>query len=166
MKMKESVVTGLALLAIAVVGLLAYRYEVRPQAEFCKLCQRPIHAGVAYELDLKDGTRERACCPRCAMHYQVDRPDMVRTAWATDLASGKLVPAEAAYYVEGGDLQYCTVGDSPVQREPQGVASRQFDRCLPTLVAFRTRGEADDYHRQHGGRVLTYTEALESVRTQ
>lgn len=56
--------------------------------------------------------------------------------------------------------------DRAVEREPQGVAVRAYDRCLPTLVAFKTRSEAEDYRKQHGGRVLTFAEAMKSVQEQ
>jgi hypothetical protein len=53
-----------------------------------------------------------------------------------------------------------------VTREPNGVSVREYDRCLPTLAAFKTPQEADLYQKQHGGRVLTYAQALDSVRAQ
>jgi hypothetical protein len=85
-------------------------------------------------------------------------------AWATDVNTGESVVAESATYVEGGDVQYCTHGDRPVAREPHGVSMREYDRCLPTLVAFKTPQEAEAYRQQHGGRVLSYFQALASVR--
>jgi nitrous oxide reductase accessory protein NosL len=45
------------------------------------------------------------------------------------------------------------------------VEMRVYDRCLPVLVAFATKGEAEAYSKKHGGQVITYTEALEDVRT-
>ena len=106
-----------------------------------------------------------ACCPRCAMHYMQDHPAEIRGARATDYSSGRLIDAKAAYYNEGGNLQYCTLHNPAVERGPNdGVQMRVYDRCLPVLVAFATRDEAEAYRRQYGGRVLTYEQALESVR--
>jgi len=105
-----------------------------------------------------------ACCPRCGMHQMVSNPDLVRRAWATDLNSGETVPAQSAYYVEGGDVQYCAVGEKALDRKPEGVSVRAYDRCLPTLAAFRTARESEAYQRKHGGRVLSYDQALENVR--
>jgi hypothetical protein len=51
-------------------------------------------------------------------------------------------------------------------REPQGVSMREYDRCLPTLVAFKTPQEAETYQQQHGGRVLSYSQALARVQEQ
>jgi nitrous oxide reductase accessory protein NosL len=41
-----------------------------------------------------------------------------------------------------------------------------YDRCLPALVTFKTRAEAETYRKEHGGRVLTYAEAVQSVGEQ
>jgi hypothetical protein len=76
------------------------------------------------------------------------------------------VAADVASYVEGGDVQFCTHGNESMTREPEGVSVRDFDRCLPTLVAFKTAQEAVTYQQQHGGRVLTYSQALASVRAE
>jgi hypothetical protein len=78
--------------------------------------------------------------------------------------SAKMIPAATAYYDEGGNINYCAAHGEAVQRQPQGVSVRDYDRCLPTLVAFTTRAEAETYQREHGGRVLNYAEALQSVK--
>lgn len=164
MNRKEAVITLLALAAIALVSVLAYRHQTRPPEDLCQVCQRGLHAGVTYRLELKDGTREQACCPRCGMHLQIQRPGAVTRAWATDLATGQELPAEKAVYVEGGDVEHCTMHEAPVRRAPEGVAVRDYDRCLPSLVAFRTAQEAAAYQRQHGGHLFDFAQAMESVK--
>jgi hypothetical protein len=124
---------------------------------------RPV---TAYRLKVGDRV-VTACCPRCGMRAQVNREHgKPVAAWATDLNTGERIAAEAATYVEGGDVQYCTHSDQPVARQPHGVSTREYDRCLPTLVAFKTPQEAEAYKQQHGGRVLSYSQALASVREQ
>jgi hypothetical protein len=86
--------------------------------------------------------------------------------WATDMTSGEHILAQSAYYVEGGDIEYCAPQKGAVAREPQGVAVLAYDRCLPTLVAFRTEEAAQTYRRRHGGQLLTYEQALDKVRPQ
>jgi len=98
------------------------------------------------------------------MHYALNHPGKVQKAWATDMNSGQLVSAETAYYDEGGNINYCAAHGEAVQRQPQGVSVRDYDRCLPTLVAFKTRAEAEIYQKEHSGRVLNYAEALQSVK--
>ena len=164
MKWKDAAITLVALAAIAVVSVVAYRHETRPPADLCAVCQRGMHAGVTYRLEMKDGTREDACCPRCGMHYEIQHPNAVGKAWATDLSTGAFIAAESATYVEGGDVEYCTMHSTPVEREPQTVAVRDYDRCLPSLVAFRTEQAAAAYQKQHGGQVLNYPQAMARVK--
>ena len=163
MKLRDTLVTLLALAAIGLASYVAYRYETRPNPNFCNICNRPIHPGMSF-LVQTDGHTERACCPRCGMHYALNHPGKDQRLWATDMNSGKMIPAETAYYDEGGNINYCATHGEAVQRQPQGVSVRDYDRCLPTLVAFQTRAEAETYQREHGGRVLNYAEALQSVK--
>jgi len=165
MKAHELVVTLAALLAIGATSFWAYRYEQRREtAGMCPFCDRMVHPVTAYRLRI-GGREVVACCPRCGMHAQVNqmagKPD---TAWATDVNTGEAVAAPSATYLEGGDVQFCTHGNQPVAHQPQGVSVREFDRCLPTLVAFKTAPEAEAYRQRHGGQVLTYAQALASVR--
>jgi len=163
MKLRDTLVTLLALVAIGLASYLAYRYETRPNPNFCNICNRPIHPGMSF-LVQTDGHTERACCPRCGMHYALNHPGKDQRLWATDINSAKMIPAATAYYDEGGNINYCAAHGEAVQRQPQGVSVRDYDRCLPTLVAFETRAEAETYQREHGGRVLNYAEALQSVK--
>jgi len=163
MKAKEFWITALALGAIAAVSVVAYRYVSQPPRDLCRVCARGLHPGVTYRLELSAG-KEDACCPRCGMHYAIQHPGAVKKAWATDLTTGVFIEAESAYYVEGGDVEYCTMHSTPVEREPQGVRVRDYDRCLPSLVAFSSRQEADAYQKQHGGQVLDSRQAMERVK--
>jgi hypothetical protein len=163
MKPKDTLVTLLALAAIGLTSYFAYRYEARPNPTFCNICNRQIHSGMGF-LVQTDGHTEHACCPRCGIHYALNHPGKAQKAWATDLNSGESIPAETAYYDEGGNIDYCAAHGEAVQRQPQGVSVRHYDRCLPTLVAFKTRGEAETYQKEHGGRVLDYAQAVQSVK--
>jgi hypothetical protein len=167
MKAREIIITLVALVAIGFTSFFAYRYEQRREtADTCPFCDRMVHAVTAYRLQV--GGRElTACCPRCGMHAMLNEEQgKVKRARATDVNSGESVAADSATYVEGGDIQYCTHGNQPVTREPNGVSVREYDRCLPTLAAFKTPQEAAAYQQQHGGRVLSYEQALASVREQ
>jgi hypothetical protein len=167
MRGREIVVTLVALVAIGVTSFFAYRYEHRRETTgMCPFCDRIVHPVTAYRLKV-GGHMVAACCPRCGMHAQVNQEQgKPSAAWATDVNTGESVAAESATYVEGGDVQYCTHSNQPMTREPHGVSMREYDRCLPTLVAFKTQQEAEAYQQQHGGRVLSYSQALASVRQE
>jgi hypothetical protein len=167
MKVRDVVITLVALVAIGITSFFAYRFEQRREtAGMCPFCERMVHSTTAYRI--KDGHELlAACCPRCGMHAQVSETHgNPGPAWATDINTGEAVAADSATYVEGGDVQYCTHGDQPMTRGPNGVSMREYDRCLPTLVAFKTPQEAQAYQQRHGGRLLSYPQALASVREQ
>ncbi len=163
MKPREKLVTFLVLATIGVASYFVYRHEARLDPNTCNICNRPIQSGMSFLVETK-GHTEHACCPRCGMHYALHNPEKDQKLWATDLNSGESIPAEAAYYDEGGNINYCAAHGKAVERQPQGVSVRDYDRCLPTMVAFKTRGEADAYQHDHGGRVLDYAQAAQSVK--
>lgn len=164
MRARSVVLTVVGLLTLAVVAWASYRVTASRQPLVCQICGRDVPKQTEFRIETRKGTLT-ACCPRCAMHYMLDHSGKIRAARATDYGSGRLIDARTAYYDEGGDLQFCTRHDPAVDRGPRdGLRVRVYDRCLPVLVAFASREEAEAYRSQHGGRVLTYRQALESVR--
>jgi len=159
-----SIIVLVAAMVIA-VGFLIHRVTSSTQPADCQICGRMISKQTEFRIETTHGTIY-ACCPRCAMHHIINHPGDARAEWATDFTSGKLIPAGSAYYDEGGDVQYCTRHDPAMERAPdQGVKVRVYDRCLPVLVAFASKEDAEAYEHQHGGRVVTFQQALEDTRT-
>ena len=162
--MARKVIISISILAVAgLVGAAILRYEATRKAhQLCQVCTRPIHSGTGYRLALAKGS-EVACCPRCGMHFALQHPGAVQAAYATDFYSGTEVPATIAYYVEGGDEEHCASVQPLVRKEQQGSASLAFDRCLPTVVAFAKESDAQKYRTEHGGKILSYAQAMENV---
>jgi hypothetical protein len=152
-----------ALFVIVGASFTAYRWESRNTLATCQVCGRVVPKETAFQMDTAQGSIE-ACCPSCAMHFMLTHPGLVREALATDFTSGRMIPAPSAYCDEGGDVQYCTLHQPPMEREPQGVSERVYDRCLFALVAFASRDAAEAYRQRHGGRVLDYNETLTSLQ--
>ena len=165
MRRKRLLITILAIGATIAAGLVAYRIEAPHGPGMCQVCDRMISEQTAFRIDTASGA-VHACCPACAMHYMMHHGDSKEKAWATDFISGRIIAASSAYYAEGGDVQYCTRHASSVERGTEGVSQRVYDRCLPTLVAFSSRADADAYRQQHGGRVVTYDEAFRSLAVE
>lgn len=138
------------------------KYALAPRADICQICGRAVHEGQRYTIRLKDGTSEDACCPRCGMHYELHHPQDIGGAMATDYQEHQRIPAEQAFFVETTAVSVCDA--EPLRREEPALAELHWDRCFPTLLAFRTREEAIGFQRAKGGTVLTYAESLERVR--
>jgi len=166
MRGKRLSITILAIALVLGVAWVIHR-EVSPkQQAVCEICGRGIMEQTEFQIETAHGTIY-ACCPGCAMHHIINHPGEARKELATDFKSGRPILARSAYYDMGGDVQYCTRHDPSVQRVPgQGVEMRVYDRCLPVLVAFSSKDEAEAYRRQHGGRVVTFDQALQDVRNR
>jgi hypothetical protein len=160
---RKLILSGSMLVVVILVGAVVLRYEADRTKGICQVCSRPIHAGMGYRLELAK-TSETACCPRCGLHYDLSHPGGVKRAFAKDYYTRAEIPADQAYYVEGGNAVYCAHVHPIERKEPGTTAELAYDRCAPALVAFATKDGAYKYRGEHGGRVLNYAEARESVR--
>jgi hypothetical protein len=164
MRIKPILIIPVVAAAVVGVGFLAQRWERPKVPTVCQICGRNISKQTEFRIEITHRTIY-TCCARCAMHYMINHPGAARKEWATDLDTGRLILAKSAYYDEGGDVQYCTLQRPAIQRVPdQGVKMRVYDRCLPVMVAFASKPKAEAYRQHHGGRVVTYAQALEDVR--
>ena len=155
---------GLLLVGIVFAGgYLSYRYFVLPNHQ-CEICVRAFHSAHYSEVALKSGRKIEACCPRCAMHYELNMPGQVARLSVSDHVSGRPAEAQAAFYVEGSDQHPCMSASDSMPREPGVEYDLKFDRCLPSLIAFKDETAARAFQTQHGGRLLSFAQALESVK--
>jgi len=134
------------LLAFALAGLLACRNS----PAVCAICDRPIHPEMISTVVLADGRRLPACCPRCALHHRDLHATEVRRIEVTDHAGGVRLPLEDAFLVDGSDQTPC-LGHAP-NVDPSGVALHTcYDRCVPSLIAFKDEAAARAFIGDHGG---------------
>ncbi len=163
MNIKNSL-AGLALLLfVGGAGYFTYNRFVLPSSQ-CDICGRPVHAEHEAVVQLKDGRKVHACCPRCALHYDLIHPAQVAGLDVEDRDSGARMDAGKAFYVEGSDDHSCVTASEAPPREPGVDYSRTYDRCLPSLVAFKNESAARSFADAHGGQVLTYEQAVASVK--
>ncbi len=154
------------LVFLAVVGGTAYftnRHFVQTSQQ-CSICGRAVHADHESTVELKDGTSIHACCPRCALHYELHESGRITRLLVDDRATGQRLDARKAWYVEGSDDRSCVPASEMPPREPGVGYDRTYDRCLPSLVAFKDESAARQFVMAHSGRILTYEQAMESVR--
>ncbi len=163
MKVKN-ILVGLALLAVVGgTGYYTYRRFVLPSRQ-CDICGRAVSSEHDSVVELKDGTAVHNCCPRCAMHYEMHNAGKVARFIVADRATGEKISAQSAIYVEGSDDHSCVTASEAAPREPGVDYDRTFDRCLPSLVAFKRESDARTFAAAHGGKLLTYEQAVESVK--
>ena len=143
------------------VGAVYFLYLDQPAV--CDQCRRPLHQETLYRIHLRDGEVRQACCPRCGLHFQQGRDDVVALEVA-DFRTSELLDATQSFYVEDSSLNMCYL-DDPVHRQIEGTASTlAWDRCMPGLIAFQTREDAVAFSRKNGGTIKTYNQLLAETR--
>jgi hypothetical protein len=129
----------------------------------CAACQRPLHPGQTF-IVVSDSKEERlTCCPRCGLRSAVE--DKAEPTQATDFSSGRRIDAGSAYYLEGSDIMQCCQGTT-LRTDGGSICELHFDRCLPSLLAFVRVEDAEAYQREHGGQVISFATARQSVLEQ
>lgn len=125
----------------------------------CQVCQRKIHPSVSFVLELRDGSRIQTCCPGCALYQQVQAKLKVKAAFAIDYISGKSLKAEEAIFVEDSDLNFCSQPAMLLTGSNLPLV-KVWDRCLPSLVAFKNHSDARQFQQKHGGWLASYEEIV------
>jgi hypothetical protein len=120
--------------------------------EQCWVCQREVHASVRTTLALASGKEVVACCPRCALHYREEPGNAVREIRVTDHAGGGSLPLAGAFLIEGSDETPC-MRHHPVADESRMPMQVCYDRCMPSLIAFKEEAAARAFAADHGGSI-------------
>ena len=159
---RNAVWLGGAVMMAVVLGLgyAGWRISRSSEPQVCQVCSRPIHAH-SRTVGLVADRRELFCCPACALttHDQNGRPVRIveLTAYET---SSPLSPSQA-YIVRGSDVNACAQQHGPVDQDKQPTIVH-FDRCSPSLLAFVGREAATRFAKEHGGKVLSFSELAAS----
>ena len=135
----------LLLLALAALALSCSR-----AAHKCQVCDRDECRGVVFRVTVAGERAVETCCPRCGLHYLNSQNKQATAFEATDFSNGQKVDATKAMYVSGSDVNPCA--NPEARRDAYGCcAVKGFDRCMPSLIAFTTRADAQSFQKQHGG---------------
>jgi len=141
---------GAALLAAAAVG------ACRTASAHCDVCGRDECTALAFTVEYAGGDVQETCCPKCASHAVAQsRGREVSRLLARDFATGRQVDGREATYVEGSDVEHCRA-PSEVRAEEGCCRVLTYDRCLPSLIAFGSRPDAEAFARDHGGQVRRF----------
>ncbi|MCC6389123.1 MAG: nitrous oxide reductase accessory protein NosL [Bryobacterales bacterium] len=150
-------IVGLAIL-FAIAALAAYAgWRMRSaNAEGCELCARPLHER-SKVIGLLDGKKKTFCCPACALTAHRQLREKVRILQLTDYATDTPLDPAAAFIVKGSNVNHCLHDHVLLDRDHQ-PSSMDFDRCSPSLIAFRGERDAAQFIRNHGGRLERFSD--------
>jgi len=145
----------IALILVAVAGYAVFEYQrqARENAEnVCQICWRPVHSSMLTVGEV-NGEETRFCCPACALTTAQQTGKPVRLTRLTDFNSNQPLDPKAAFLVRGSDVNLDMHSQPLVDQEKRPVPVH-FDRCTPSILAFRSREDAQAFQKDHGGEVL------------
>lgn len=125
----------------------------------CEICRRPLHPATIYRIQLTSDETVEVCCPRCGLHFQNTLSDVKGTEVA-DFESGVLLPAEEAIYVVGSEVHLCCSSERLREDRAGGQYLLSWDRCLPSVVAFKDRTRARLFQAEKGGYLSSHDELV------
>jgi nitrous oxide reductase accessory protein NosL len=109
----------------------------------CSVCGMylDLYESTKHMIVFTDGTEEETCSLACAAKiYRREQKRVVRIMVA-DFLTGTLIEADKAWYLEGSDVP--------------GVMS------YTSRIAFKDKVGAVQFQKKHGGRIISFKEAME-----
>jgi hypothetical protein len=155
---------GLALICLAaLLGYFVWSGRIAGGKPVCEVCKRVIQTETSFRIARPDGSMESVCCPRCGLAAVIQNGG--RALDAIDFTTKKRIGAAEAIYLEGSDIMECCMNTG--FRSDEGAYQKmEYDRCMPSLLAFARREDAEMVRQKHGGNILSFEQARQSVVLQ
>lgn len=155
---------GLGVICLAaLLGYFVWAGRIAGGKPVCEVCKRLIHAEISFRIVRSNGSMGTVCCPRCGLTAVMKNGGRVLDA--VDFTTKKRIGAAEAVYLEGSDIMECCT--STGFRSDEGAyREMEYDRCMPSLLAFARREEAEMVRQKHGGNIINFEEARQSVVRQ
>lgn len=107
----------------------------------CAMCGKRVPRRTAWVATPEYGERRHACCAHCGLlmlHHSSGKQSVL----ATDFLYGQMVNAYQATFVLGSDVTLC---------------------CVPGVLCFATRSDAERYQQGFGGETANFDEAMAAM---
>ena len=116
---------------------------IRTQEHYvCAMCGKPVSPRTVFIVKLDDGEELRACCAHCGLMLQ-SRSQNAWQSLTADYLYGHMLSAGQAFYLIGSELNIC---------------------CVPSVLAFSSRQDAEKFQKGFGGQLLGMDETVQHMR--
>lgn len=131
-----------ASLIIFLFAAVHYSMSSAAERKECAVCGMYIdlYEKTAHVVYFDDGSSKVVCSLSCAARLIRENQGKTKNVLAADFLTGKLIDARDTLYIEGSDVP--------------GVMS------YTSRIAFRSRTDAEEFQRKHGGRIISFEDAL------
>lgn len=109
--------------------------------ERCVMCGKRVPPRTAWVITRDEGERCHACCAHCGLLHLNHAPGK-QPVLAADFLYGQMVNALQAAFVMGSDVTLC---------------------CVPGVLCFASRADAEQFQRGFGGELLDFAGAMAAV---
>lgn len=152
---RKSAAIGLAILfgGVIALGYAGWTIYRESRTEYCEFSARPVHA-MTKAVALLDGEKKIFCCPTCAVTARAQGGQALQFLELTDYETGKTLAPADAFLVRGSEVNLC-VTQHMLEEPNKQAAPMDFDRCMPSIVAFARREAAEQFLQEHGGTLLS-----------
>lgn len=149
------------LIAGNVAGPHVWNWATAPTSGYCPICRRHEHGDSIVRLQAKGEGAMEVCCLSCALSYARQTSKPVTILSVTNHETGKALQPDSATFVVGSDVSPCTHDAQQLRIEGEALPV-QWDRCLPSILAFASAESAEAFRTEHGGRIRS----LQQVRAE
>lgn len=104
----------------------------------CAMCGKSVHERTVFLFSLPNGEQRRACCAHCGLMLQQGTPGASQ-AMTADFLHGHIVSAGQAVFLLESELTVC---------------------CVPSVLSFGSRTEAERFQKGFGGRLADFKGTL------
>ncbi len=144
-------------LFMGALGVFLATWGCQREEARCAICYMPIPRETRALIRVEGGSPKAVCDARCPLTFQEETGRKVELLQVTDYLTGEQLKAEKAFYVTGSNVAPDAHTEA-LRTTPADTAYLHWHRCLPSIIAFRTREEALRFQRAHGGRVMALPE--------
>jgi hypothetical protein len=162
---KAGTFAGLAMICLAaLLSYFVWSGRIAGGEPVCEVCKRVLHNETAFRIAGSDGSIRAVCCPRCGLAAVILNGGQALDA--VDFSTRKRIRAAEAIYLEGSDLMECCTNKAGFRSDAGTYEKMNYDRCMPSLLAFAKREDAEMVRQKHGGHILSLEAARQSVVRQ
>lgn len=115
--------------------------KAQEETSSCAMCGKPASQRTIFIVKFDNGEEMRACCAHCGLMMQ-SREKNVWQSLTVDYLYGHMISAGQAFYLVGSELNIC---------------------CVPSILAFGSKTDAEKFRKGFGGQLLDMEETIQHM---
>jgi len=116
--------------------------RTQEESSSCAMCGKSVSQRTVFIVKLDNGEELRACCAHCGLMLQ-SRSENAWQSMTTDYLYGHMISAGQAFYLVGSTISIC---------------------CVPSILAFGSKSDAENFQKGFGGQLLGMSETIDHMR--